>query len=433
MKKLFCLFLIIVTQFIFAQDNLTVVAVGDAELEKQKIIFVEDNKVSISARVREVLESDFGFYKSVFNVEANSSGKKLPLDEFEKLKTNGYSYVISLSYSGTSPNVKVKAKVINVGQKGIIAEHEISVYPETLRKNVHWLSNSIYRSILGKESIFSSKIIFVSDKGSSSQNPYKELYMMDFDGKNITKLTNHRGTVIGPAISYEGDKVLYSLIKGGKRKRNVNLYVMDIATRKTSLLSSRRGLNTGAVFSPKRDKVILTLSHQGNAEIYEMDIKTKKLMRLTKNFAPDVDPSINIQANKLAFLSGRPGKPMIYTMNPSGLEQDVKRVSFIGQFNATPRFNPKGDEIAFSSWLDNRFDIFRINADGSGLYRLTKDFGSNEDPTYSNDGEFIAFSSQRVISSSQAVQNIYIMSREGEIIGRVTEGFGNCITPRWSK
>ena len=103
MKKLFCLFLIIVTQLIFAQDNLTVVAVGDAELEKQKIIFVEDNKVSISARVREVLESDFGFYKSVFNVEANSSGKKLPLDEFEKLKTNGYSYVISLSYSGTSP------------------------------------------------------------------------------------------------------------------------------------------------------------------------------------------------------------------------------------------------------------------------------------------------------------------------------------------
>ena len=104
-----------------------------------------------------------------------------------------------------------------------------------------------------------------------------------------------------------------------------------------------------------------------------------------------------------------------------------------GKFNATPRFAPDGKTIAFSSWLDTRFDIFRIDSDGNNLARLTKDFGSNEDPTYSNDGQFIAFSSQRVLSRTRAVQNIYIMDNDGEIIGSITENFGNCTTPRWTK
>ena len=64
--------------------------------------------------------------------------------------------------------------------------------------------------------------------------------------------------------------------------------------------------------------------------------------------------------------------------------------------------------------------------------RLTKDFGSNEEPWFSPDGEFIVFTSQRVISRKKAVQDIYIMNREGEIIRKITDGFGKVYTPRWS-
>lgn len=124
---------------------------------------------------------------------------------------------------------------------------------------------------------------------------------------------------------------------------------------------------------------------------------------------------------------------MIYMMDLLGLEKFVKRVSFIGQFNAIFCFNFIGDEIVFSSWLDNRFDIFCINVDGIGFYCLTKDFGLNEDFIYLNDGQFIVFSFQRVIFSIKAVQNIYIMMRDGEVIGQVMKGFGNCIILRWFK
>ena len=209
--------------------------------------------------------------------------------------------------------------------------------------------------------------------------------------------------------------------------------VYDTKTGQSRLVSSRAGINSGAVFLPGGEEIILTLSHSGNAELYQMNLATKKLKRLTRDGAPDVDPSINVDGTLLTFLSARHGKPMIFTLDPSGLEKKVKQISFVGQFNATPRFSPDGKEIVFASWLDNRFDLFRVNAKGTGLSRLTKNFGSNEDPTYSNDGEFIAFTSQRVMSSTRAVKKIYIMDRYGEILGSITDDYGNCMTPRWSK
>jgi TolB protein len=122
---------------------------------------------------------------------------------------------------------------------------------------------------------------------------------------------------------------------------------------------------------------------------------------------------------------------MIYTLDPKGEERSIKRISYVGQFNATPRFSPDGKDIVFSSWVDNSFDLYHISSNGEGLARLTKNFGSNEDPTYSSDGEFISFSSLRVISKVKADQNIYIMDKDGAIIGAVTSNFGNCLSPRW--
>jgi len=134
----------------------------------------------------------------------------------------------------------------------------------------------------------------------------------------------------------------------------------------------------------------------------------------------------------MTFLSNRPGKAHIYTMDPRETEKNVKRISFVGKFNATPRFSPEGKEIVFSSWVDGSFDLYRIGADGNNLVRLTKNFGSNEEPAYSPDGEFIIFTSKRVISKGKAVQDVYIMNREGEILGQLTKDFGRTFSPKWT-
>jgi TolB protein len=184
---------------------------------------------------------------------------------------------------------------------------------------------------------------------------------------------------------------------------------------------------------PGDQEVALTLSYSGNPEIYRLNLKSKKLTPITNSSAIDVDPSMAARPDLMAFLSGRGGKANVYLADPRGLEKNVRRISYVGRFNATPRLAPDGQEIAFVSWADETFDIFRINSDGRGLVRLTKDFGSCEDPSYSPDGQFIVFQAKRLVPGATHPYNLYVMDREGDILGAVVQNLGNCTTPRWSK
>ncbi len=442
MKNLIVFLTVIFSIHAFAQDdNLTVVAVGEATLEKDKMIIqdpyvqgaVTSGQKNAAMDLVKLLRNDFSFYqKKFFLVESAPNNTTFrPPTNYDYWNSKSVRYLGTVEASKSGENLKVNIAFEDIKNRKQLFSTTATVSIANLRKTGHEIANDVYKKIVGKDSVFKSKIIFVSDRNSRGSKTVKEIYMMDFDGKNVTQITSHGGIAISPSMSQDGRFLVYSLIQNTSGKRNNNLYMMDMKTKESHVISQKEGVNSGAIFLPGGKSIALTLTVSGNAEIYEMDLETKNLRKITNHFASDVDPSVTYDGKLMTFLSDRPGKAMIYTMDPSGEEKNVKRISFVGQFNATPRFSPDGKEIVFSSWLDNSFDLFRIGSDGSGLSRLTKDFGSNEDPSYSNDGEFIAFTSQRVISRVKADQNIYIMDRDGGILGAITGGFGNCISPRW--
>lgn len=421
-----------------AQSSLTVVAVGEAEVvadkflvESMSIESAKPNEKQLYQGITEIIKNDLRFYHSFFDIEkASTLSKSFSSDDIGEYKSRGISYVLKTSLN--SDQARVNYKLLDITKNTTLLNTNVllNINPRFM---AHSISNAVYKAITGNTSIFLDKIVFVSD--FKQAQGVKELFIMDFDGANPRQLTFHKGLVISPSVSPNGRKILYSLIdnKRASKEKNNNLMMLDLDTGKSEVISNRAGINSGAIFASNGVDIFLTMSIHGNAEIYKMSLETKQIQRLTNNYAPDVDPSINADGSILTFLSGRPGNPMIYTMSPTGQETNVKRISFVGQFNATPRFSPNGREIVFSSWLDERFDLFKINSDGSGLGRLTKDFGSNEDPDYSKDGQFIIFTNQRVISRSSAVQNIYIMDIEGKILGALTQNVGKCIGPRWAK
>ncbi|MBL6989123.1 MAG: PD40 domain-containing protein [Bacteriovoracaceae bacterium] len=439
------LFLLFSGNLAAAIDGLTVIPVGEATLVKDQMYFeapyfreadISTKYQKVAMQLVQLLKDDFSFYKRIFGIKSFKSLRKdadlAPV--YEYWSARGVNYLCRSTFFIQDGKLRFKITVFNITNKTPLLQLQGGPLRVNDRAIGHKIAQAIYKKIVKKDSIFNSKISFVSDVLSKKGKMIKELYIMDFDGHNIRRITNYKATVISPAISPDGTKILYSLIKErtGRRRRNINLRVYDLKEKDDYLISSRRGINSGAIFLPGGDKIALTLSHVGNAEIYIMDLKTKKIKRVTKHFAIDVDPSFTAVGNKMAFLSGRSGAAMVYTLNPAGIEKEIRRISYVGKYNATPRFSPDGKTIVFSSWLDQRFDIFRINTDGTGLSRLTKQFGSNEDPSFSKDGEFIIFSSQRVLSRTKAIQNIYIMGKDGEIIKAITKNFGNCITPRWS-
>ncbi len=432
----------------FAQD--AVVAVGKAEQDKDKLVIDDAEFKSLSGSQKtlaleflDLLRNDFVFYKHKFNtVEYSEKGQNsFSSPQLEKWTAGGVSYFVASQITSAGSELSISVKVWSVSTKKNILSQSFPLSQSTLRSHGHRISDSIYRSMTGLPSVFNSKIVFVSDRTSKSMKDIeKEVYIMDFDGRRVEKLTNFNSVVIGPSVSPDNSKIMFSLIathkdvsRGKVRMiKNIDLMTYEIATRKFHTISSKPGINSGAVFSATGNEVYLTLSYSGNADIYEMNLASQKLRKITSNYAEDVDPSVTRDGSLMTFLSSRAGKANIYTMDPRETEKGVTRISFVGQFNATPRFSPEGKEIVFTSWVDNGFDIYRIDSTGSNLARLTKDFGSNEDPVFSPDGEFIVFTSKRIISRTKAVQDIYIMNREGEVLGQLTQDFGRCFSPSWT-
>ncbi|MGZ3810031.1 MAG: hypothetical protein ACXVCE_18245, partial [Bacteriovorax sp.] len=345
MKKIIFIFvLLFFTHLALAEDgNLTVVAVGEATLEKDKMVIqdpyiqgaVTSGQKNAAMDLVKLLRNDFSFYqKKFFLVEsAPNNTTYRPPTNYDYWNGKSVRFLGTVNAEKSGDALKLNVIFEDIKNRKQIFNFTVTTNIVNLRKNGHEIANNIYKQIVGKDSIFKSKIVFVSDRNSTKGKTVKEIYMMDFDGKNVTQLTSHGGIAISPSMSQDGHYLVYSMIQNSGSKRNNNLYMMDMRTKESHVISGKDGINSGAIFLPGGKSIALTLTISGNAEIYEMDLESKNLRKITNHFASDVDPSVTYDGKLMAFLSDRAGKAMIYTMDPSGEEKNVKRISFVGHIN----------------------------------------------------------------------------------------------------
>lgn len=90
-------------------------------------------------------------------------------------------------------------------------------------------------------------------------------------------------------------------------------------------------------------------------------------------------------------------------------------------------WSPRGDAIAYERQRgQGQYDIYVIDPAGKSSRALTEGAGRNEHPSWSPDGRFIAFASNR-----EARRRIYIMGADGSSPHPVGDVTGESSMPAW--
>jgi TolB protein len=334
---------------------------------------------------------------------------------FQAFFEAGSEALVRGEYQSSGDTITIALRLFDVVQERELLARSYESPSGTVRGAAHRFASAVMKELTGIDGFFNSKIVFVS---GTEQN--RDLFIMDYDGRNVRRLTNHHSLVLSPNCSLDGAKIVFNSDKA----LDHDIYMLSVPPRmqERRLRGTIRPAQTAA-WSPDRRQIAYS---GGEGDIFVANADESEAVNLTHHPAINVSPTWSPDGKQIAFVSDRSGEPQIYVMNSSG--SNLKRISS-GGYSTDPSWSPNTEvnKIAFVRVEGLEANIFTINPDGSDEQRLTSGSGRNENPSWSPDGHYIAFSSTR-----RRAQNIYIMYFNGESQHPLTKDGGKSF-PTWCR
>lgn len=170
----------------------------------------------------------------------------------------------------------------------------------------------------------------------------------------------------------------------------------------------------------------------GDAEIFTMSASGEGPVNLTDNEGiSDLQPAWSPDGRRIVFVRRKPetARPDLFVMTAAG--RGRTRLTRTPASERDPSWSPDGTRIVYASrpTPGDPFRIFVANADGSGPVQLTTQAnGADRSPAWSPDGTRIAFVSDR----DGGFPELYVMNADGSGIRRVTVNSFVDGNPTWS-
>jgi Tol biopolymer transport system component len=274
-----------------------------------------------------------------------------------------------------------------------------------------------------------------------------ELYIMNRNGSDQTRITDDNVLEFGAAWSPDGTKIAYYSPVSGQPQ----IFLMNPDGTGQMQLTN---FHNGAQFphwSPDGTQIVLQTHTPVTArEIYVIpaNVDGTGLLtetngtNLTNNPADDARPAWSRDGSRIAFMSNRDGNYEIYVMNADG--SDPLRLTCDSADDRAPEWSPDSSHIVFQSDRPGHREIYVLDAANTtcggeiGLTRLTNTDCStcttgeprNQNPFWSPDGSQIAFESDRVNPELQILQ-VWVMNADGTNQKALTSLPGENGQPGW--
>ena len=218
-----------------------------------------------------------------------------------------------------------------------------------------------------------SQIVYYGNEGGDF-----EIYVMDSDGGNVTQLTDNDVADLYPSWSRDGTKIAFTEEVDG----DAEVFAMNADGSEQTQLTENDVEDRYPTWSPDGTEIAFSTAATGGYEIALMNADGSDVRSLTDNEADDDAPDWSPDRSLLVFSSNRNGGNFdIWTMTPEG--DDPSRLATASREDAIPRWVGDGSRIVFDSNRDGDFEIFLMNADGSGQTQLTDDLTPDYEPDIS--------------------------------------------------
>ena len=301
-----------------------------------------------------------------------------------------------------------------------LVSYQFTATQEQWRRIAHKISDVIYQRMTGEAGFFDSRVIFVSEEGTAL-NRINRLTIADQDGFNPTYLTQGDEVIMSPRFSLsQPDEITYVAL--GKDYSRIYLY--NLTTGRRESLGEFDGQVLAPRFSNDGNKIAFSIIRGGNTDVYVMDLRSRQITRLTNDPGIDTSPSFSPDGSQIVFTSDRSGSARLYVMRADGSGQ--RPISRGGGLYTAPSWSPTGNLIAFTKQGGGRFSTGVMNADGSGERILSSSY-FEEGPNWAPNGRYVMFARQTPGGDTR----LWTVDLSGRVVSQAGYN-GRGTDPAWS-
>jgi TolB protein len=283
---------------------------------------------------------------------------------------------------------------------------------------------------IASQSRRTDRIVFVAE-----ENGAWDLWWMRGDGTGAARLTETPLDERAPALSPDQTRIAYSTSDGG-------LSILDTSNRTATRIPVADGRHSNPSWSPDGRQLVFTtytMSAQGEDAtlwIYDVDQQGTPRQLILQDGAQDF-ARIHPDGRSLVYSSS--GAITVFGFGYQVVQQlwtlslVTGRVEELilarGSKDTQPAWSPDGRSLAFVSDREGATRLWRADADGNGLKRLTKDAEASSNPAWSPTGAEIVF-----VTTDGRRSRLAVVPAEGgavrplELSGRIS---GNVRDPHW--
>lgn len=261
-----------------------------------------------------------------------------------------------------------------------------------------------------------------------------EIFTMNADGTNQQQLTSYDMQDQYPAISPDGQRIVFVRQDSEGPTLDNDIWVMNIDGSNPQRLTGNTVDDKRPVWSPDGSQIAYESGNE-SFSIWVMNADGSNQSQITDDNGQDTAVSWSTEGDLLAFVSNRQGDDSsdIYTINADGTELDIlidaNSNNGINLFD--PAWSHDGSQIAYQGFVSNgALRIFIANADGSNAQMIQPDGYSNaRQPSWSPDGNFITFLE---LASSEDSDAIWIVETDNSNPVKLTDDQTNRLGfPNW--